>query len=95
MPPGGLKLLRLYPAETDEQHKEQQDGLGLAADNLQYGACCMYGWYLHIDKVCSGSGYHAYHKHPVFKESDESAFHTGYKDNYPERIKNASDILFV
>jgi hypothetical protein len=70
-----FELARLNAAETDKEHQEQQDGLGLAADKFKCGPGGMDGGYLHVDKVRSGTGDHAYYQHPVLEKFKKSAFH--------------------
>ena len=68
MPFPECKLTGLYPAEADEQHKKEQYGLCLTANDFKNRSRGVNRRDLHIDKVCSGAGKHAYHKHPVLKE---------------------------
>lgn len=51
MPLFELQCTRFNPAETDEQHNEQQYGLRTATDDFQNRACGVDKWQLHVDKV--------------------------------------------
>ena len=82
MPALEFELAGLYAAETDEKHQEQQYGLGPAANCLQNGSGGVDGGYLGVDEICTCSGDHAYHQHPVFQEFEKSAFHFGREDTF-------------
>ena len=79
MPAFEFELSRLNAAEAYKQHQEKQNGLCSAADGLQNRSCSVYGRYLGVDEICSCTGDHTNHQHPVFKEFEKSAFHLGAK----------------
>ena len=68
MPPFQLELAGIYPAETDEQHQEQQDRLYFAAECLKKRSCRVQCGYIHVDKVCPCACHHTYDQHPVLDE---------------------------
>jgi hypothetical protein len=66
VPPPENQLARLNAAETDKQHQKKQDRLCPAAYSFKNRTCSVDGGYLHVNKVRSCAGDHAYYKHPVF-----------------------------
>ena len=66
MPPVRLKILRLYPAECQEQHREDQKGLKGADQTAQKRSGVMHRLrHYMIQKINGCSRHHRDGKHPI------------------------------
>jgi hypothetical protein len=68
MPAFEYKLAGFYTAETDEEHKEQQYRLSMAAYGFQDRSCSMDMGNLSVDEINPRTRYHADNQHPVLQK---------------------------